>query len=113
MAWMSAISAPRIPKDLKAKDLKAKDLRAKRFVSKKDRLEKVDGKTSCRDRERQIRYHDTVINPSRPANPAIPSFVRHFPEVNLPHQRLRARFRHVLSYLLVSPRKKYSKTTLG
>ena len=44
---MSAISAPRTPKDLKVKDLKVKnlevkDLEVQRFVSKKDTLEKVD-----------------------------------------------------------------------
>ena len=40
MEWLSAISAPRIPKR-SPKDLIVKDLVAQRFVSKKDRIEKA------------------------------------------------------------------------
>jgi hypothetical protein len=51
MEWLSAISAPRIPKrtpkDLIIKDLEIKDLGAQRFVSKKDRIEKADCITIC------------------------------------------------------------------
>jgi len=63
---MSAISAPRTPKDLKVKDLKVKnlevkDLEVQRFVSKKDTLEKVDCEMIYKSRRGRLRYHDTVF----------------------------------------------------